>query len=191
LAAVATMPGLLAALPWLLPETEVLRAPLGPLLGQLLLLMTVPVLLGMAVRHLAPGFAQRNHATFRRLSVVAIAGLVVLVLSEGGQSFARDWPAGALASAVFVGASIAAGYGVAAAFALNSSGRLAVMIEFGVRNAALPTAMAVGLLRQFDLAVMMAIYFLTQPPLVLLGLPLHRLLAARRGRLMEVKLQEP
>ena len=191
LAALATMPTLLVLLSWLMPGALTFHAPLGSLLGQLLLLMTFPVLLGMGVRHLAPSFTQRNCSVFRRLSVVAIAGLVVLVVSQGAQDFARDWLEGSLASALLVCGSTAAGYGVATLFSLGISDRLTVLIEFGVRNAALPTAMAVSLLHQFDLAVMMAIYFLTQVPLVFLSISLYRLAAARRSGLMEVKLQQP
>ena len=191
LAALATMPALLVLLSWLMPGALTFHAPLGSLLGQLLLLMTFPVLLGMGVRHLAPSFTQRNCSVFRRLSVVAIAGLVVLVVSQGAQDFARDWLEGSLASALLVCGSTAAGYGVATLFSLGISDRLTVLIEFGVRNAALPTAMAVSLLHQFDLAVMMAIYFLTQVPLIFLSISLYRLAGARRSGLMEVKLQQP
>ncbi|MGH9778559.1 MAG: bile acid:sodium symporter family protein [Candidatus Acidiferrales bacterium] len=191
LAAAATLPALLALLVWFVPDHQSLQVPLGALLGQLLLLMTVPVLLGMGVRYLAPSFTQRNSSRFRRLGVVAVAGLVVLVVSQGAQSFARDWSEGALASALLVLASMAVGYAVAAVFALSANDRLTVLIEFGVRNAALPTAMAVSLLHQFDLAVMMAIYFLTQVPLMFLSISLYRLAAARRSGLMEVKLQQP
>jgi BASS family bile acid:Na+ symporter len=190
LAALGTMPVLLHLLPLLGGRAPALKLPVAPLLAQLLILMTLPVLLGMGIRRLWPRFVQRCEPALRQLSVIAIAALIALVLWEGAQTFARDWPAGALASALFVAASMAAGYATAAAFALKAADRLTLLIEFGVRNAALPAAMAVTLLHQFDLAVMMTVYFLTQAPLMLAWIPLYRWAIHRRSGVLGASLQQ-
>jgi BASS family bile acid:Na+ symporter len=180
LTALLTLPLVLGLLQSVLPARLDLATPLTTVVGQLALLLTLPVLLGMGIRYLAPNFVQPHSGTFRRLSLVGVAALVVLVLSQGAHTFARDWAQGALASALLVALSMAAGYAVAAAYRLNPADRITLLLEFGARNAALPTAMAVMVLHQLDLAVTMTIYFLTQVPLILLGILLYKSVAAPR-----------
>lgn len=187
LGAIVTLPLVLGLLPGLLGAQVSFNVPLVPLLGQVLFLLTVPVVLGMGIRHLAPAFARRNSGRFRRLSMVGVAGLVVLVLAKGAGSFSSDWAQAAQVNALFVLASMALGYGVAAAYRLEARDKLTLLIEFGVRNSALPVAMAVMFFHQFDLAVLVTVYFLMQVSLMLLvilvykSVPAWKLQAAPTG----------
>jgi BASS family bile acid:Na+ symporter len=67
----------------LLGESADIRMPVGPTMVHIAMLTVLPVSLGMSVRRLAPGFAQRMDRPVRILSLLFLALIVVAILVRG------------------------------------------------------------------------------------------------------------
>ena len=82
--AVAWVPLLLnLSVTHLLGESADIRMPVGPTMVHIAMLTVLPVSLGMSVRRLAPGFAQRMDRPVRILSLLFLALIVVAILVRG------------------------------------------------------------------------------------------------------------
>lgn len=88
--AVAWVPLLLnLSVTYLIGESANIRLPLGPTMVHIAMLTVLPVSLGMAVRRLAPGFAQRMDRPVRMLSLLLLALIVVAILVRGRGELAQ------------------------------------------------------------------------------------------------------
>lgn len=68
---------------YLIGGSSNIRLPLGPTMVHIAMLTVLPVALGMSVRRLAPGFAQRMDRPVRILSLLFLALIVVAILVRG------------------------------------------------------------------------------------------------------------
>jgi len=149
-------------------ETVTLHLPVVPVVGQLLGLLVLPVLAGMALRHRAPGFVARHAVTARRVAaagVLLVLGAVVVAQRAVLMTVAADGAAAALA---FTTLAVAAGTAVGRVGRLPREDRFVLVAEFGVRNTALAMLLATQVLGRGDLLAAVVLFFVVQT-LVLLA----------------------
>jgi BASS family bile acid:Na+ symporter len=146
------------------------EVPVGGLVLQLSASLLVPIGLGMSVRARWPDFALRNARLLQRAAIAAIAVLVALAIVLGGEesqlSF-RDAEAGLLGAAVWTLSAMALGWGVGTALRLSSVDRFTLLIEFGARNVAIATIVAIAALERLDLSLFSAAYLAGGYPICL------------------------
>jgi BASS family bile acid:Na+ symporter len=175
LAAVLTMPLLLALFRSQLHDPLSLSAPVPLMVGQLILLLILPTLLGMAVRRARPALAERHGPMLLVFGFVLLAVLVGLVVSLVWERLAGNFMEITLAVALLTVIIILAGWAAGWAGRLTIEDRFTLATVLVVRNVAVATAVAVTVLGRTEFAVFATAYFLTQLPIVLAALGLFRL----------------
>ena len=151
-----------------------LAAPIPLLLGQLLLMLVLPVALGMGIRRRWPDVAEIHRASLQRLAFAGIAAVLLLVILDDPQAFTGGLSTTVPLSAAFVAASMGAGWITAAAVTADRGDRFTIAAEFGTRNVAVATAIAVTLLGRVEFARFATTYFLTELPLMLVAIAAFR-----------------
>ena len=143
------------------------RTPVAALVGQLVIMLLAPILLGMLVRARAPAFAARREPALRAIAFLGLALLIAFVLWKEWDRFRDHLAATALAAALFVCVSFVAGALVGAAIPrVDRRDRFTLAVEFATRNVAIATAVAAVLLGDVEFAVFGSSYFLIEAPLV-------------------------
>jgi BASS family bile acid:Na+ symporter len=179
--AVLTIPALDRVFEFALGRPFGFAAPAALLVTQLLLMLALPIGLGMWIRRRWPRFADEQRPLVQRIGFGALAALIVIVIWSERERFAAGLAQTVPLAAVFVLASLGAGWVVGAAIRASAPDRFTIAAEFATRNVAIATAIAVTLLGRIDFAVFATIYFLTELPIMLAAIALFR---ARRQMLM-------
>jgi BASS family bile acid:Na+ symporter len=143
--------------------------PFPIIFGQLIIMLVIPTILGMCLRHFKPVFTKRYEALFRGVSIAALAGIVGFVVYQEAGNILLGIEDTVLASVVFIVISMIFGLGMGSLLGLNANDRFTLLVEFAVRNIAIATAIAVTVLNRIEFAVFATVYFLTQVPLVVLA----------------------
>jgi BASS family bile acid:Na+ symporter len=167
LLSVATMAVVFEAYDLVLGERFVFAVPTPTLILRLTLMVVLPVLAGMGLRHLTPGFVARHARPFRGAVLIGIACLLVYVMLDQRERLAADWQHTAGAAAAFMGLALLAGLVLGRTLRLPAGDGVTVGILFAVRNVALASAIAITLLHRVEYAVFAAVYFLAAVPLLL------------------------
>lgn len=149
-----------------LGRTASVAPPVASLAQQVLLVLTLPLLLGMSLRHVAPGWVARHQHRLTALGLAAIALLVLGVL-------ASQWPRlrGSLADDALLGLAYT---GVLLAVALGLRrvwpGAVPRALAFGfpARNTAVATVLALTVLEDEATVGCLAVLMLVQVPLLVL-----------------------
>ncbi len=175
LAAVLTMPLLLALFKTQLEDPATLTVPIPLMIGQLFVLLILPVLLGMFARRIRPDFPERHGRTLLRLGIVALAALIALVMIQEWEHLLADFIEIALAVGLLTGIMMLTGFVTGWACALGASDRFALAMVLVVRNVGIATAVAVTVLGRIEFAVFATAYFLNQVPILVAALVLFRL----------------
>jgi BASS family bile acid:Na+ symporter len=147
---------------------------------QLLVMLVIPTILGMCLRHFKPVFTKRYEAVFRGVSIAALAGIIGFVIYQEAGNLLLGIADTVLASIVFIIISMIFGLGVGSILGLNAHDRFTFLVEFAVRNIAIATVIAVTVLNRIEFAVFATVYFLTQVPLVVLAIIFFKRLQPRR-----------
>lgn len=163
LAGLGTMPLVMAAYRFL-GQSLGFEVPAGRLVGHVFLMLVLPVLAGMALRHYHPAFAARHDMTFRRVSLAGLALLIGYIISEEGVRVAKEITETMLAAGMFVCLAMASGYGIGVFSGGDTKDSFTLLIEFAVRNVAIATAIAVTVLGRLEFAAFATAYFLIETP---------------------------
>jgi len=171
LAAVVSFPVLSAAgIELLLGERIAVEVPIVPLMGQLVVLVLLPVTLGMIVRQRRPDLAGRYATPLRRFTFLAIIGLLVIAMASDTTGLAADVTHGLFAAFIWTLMAMGLGWGLARMAGLERDDAFAFLIEFSVKNVGFAAIVALAVLDRPDLAVFFGSY-------VLIGYPLAALFA--------------
>ncbi len=146
-------------------ETTAVSLPIPALTGQMLFLVLLPVCLGMFIRQRSPGLALRYSGPLRRVTFLAIIGLIIAALSSDTTGLAGQIVDGLLAALLWTMMAMALGWLVARACGLEINDAFTVVIEFSVRNVGLAAIVALAVLERPDLAVFFGAYVLVGYPL--------------------------
>jgi BASS family bile acid:Na+ symporter len=161
---------------------ELPSLPASRMLLELIGFTLVPLLLGMVIRALFAGFAERALEPIRK----TVLYLMVLVLLLGIVSSYREIldhfaAAGALVLTMNL-LSMAMGYGVARLFRLPTTQVVTLTFEVGVHNLALSYAITLSILKRPDLAVSAFLYAVVMPATALGFVAIAKRLIATDGR---------
>jgi len=164
---VVTMAGIFEVYVYLLGEHFVFAVPSPTLLGRVMLMPVLPVLAGISVRCVAPGFAEARANSVHRASLAGIAFLLVYVMVTQRAQLATEWQQTTVVAAIFMGLALLAGLSLARFLRLSKEDSVTVGIGFAVRNVALASAVAITLLNHVEYDAFAVVYFLTEVPLLL------------------------
>lgn len=165
LAAMVTMPLVMTVFARIMTVSATFTAPIVPLLLNLGLFLVLPIILGMVLRHLRPGFVDRHDRWLRGVSVVLLVALIVQILWQAPEAFTIDLDQTLLASVAMAGLAIMAGILLGWLMKLEHGDFWAVVIRMMVQNIALATTIAVTVYRQPRFASFAVAYFLVQVPI--------------------------
>ena len=154
-------------------------APVSVLAAQLLVVLALPVVLGMAARHWTPALAFRAAPTLRQLAIIGTVIMLTLIVIDDWGAFVSGLSSTVPLAAAFVAASFAAGWITAMPFSPSRGDRFAVAAEFGARNIGVATAIAVTILGRVEFARFTATYSFVELPLMLGAVALFRARTAR------------
>lgn len=166
LAAVVTMPLTMEAYELFFGQAIGFKVPASKLMMDLLAMLVLPVLGGMALRHFQPVFVKRHEVIFRYVSLIGLVGLIGYVLSQEGGHVAQEIGDTVLAGGAFLGLSMAVGYGTGFASGGDVKDRFTLLIEFAGRNVAIATAITVTVLGRIEFAAFATAYFLIEVPIL-------------------------
>lgn len=143
---------------------------------EVIVIVLVPVVLGMAVHRRAPAFSARMEKPMKIFSAVVLAAFALIAIAKEWtalvESFAGIGPAVLLFNAI----SLASGYYLSRAAGLDKSMATAISFEIGIHNSTLAIFIALSVLGNFQLALPAAIYSVSMYLLATLfgGLVLRR-----------------
>lgn len=160
---------------WLLFEAdERPRLPVMLMIAQLFILLLLPTILGMWLRYIRPQWVAINARLLRRMSVLAMAVIILLVgLEQGGKLLTYAGEV-ALGASFYTLISMAIGWGVGVALGTGSAERFTLMVEYSLRNLALVSVVGATLLGNKELLVFAAVFFLLQMPFMILATYIRR-----------------
>lgn len=139
---------------------EVGQLPVGRLIGSVLVVTTLPVLLGMAARRFAPGASARVERPVGRVATAFFAAIVIGTFAAHRNTILDNLAAVGPATLALNFAVMAGGWGLARLAGCGRPDRVAVAMECGLQNAGLAIFVALGLLQRPELAVAAVVYAL-------------------------------
>jgi BASS family bile acid:Na+ symporter len=141
-------------------QSSVVDIPVGSMARGVFLLTTVPVALGMALRHFKPVLTTRIEPAAGKLAT-ALFVLIVIATFVGQRTVIIDnLPAVGPAMIVLNLLAMGMGFGLAALSGLARSGRIAIAMECGLQNAGLGIFVAMTVLQTPALSVPIVVYAL-------------------------------
>jgi BASS family bile acid:Na+ symporter len=174
MAASVTIPLVGKALELALERPLGLSAPIPLLVGQLLLVLGLPVAIGMWMRQRVPHVAERYAPVLQRVAFGGTGLVLFLIIADAPGAFWGGLAATVPLAAMFVAGSIGAGWMSATLVTLDRGDRFTLAAEFGARNVAVAMAIAVTLLGRIEFARFAVTYTLTEIPLMLAAIALFR-----------------
>ncbi len=141
-------------------DTSPIDLPVQQMVRGIFLLTTVPVILGMALRHLHPALACRIEKPAGKLATVMFVLIVIATFVGQHELLLANLPR--IGPAIFVLSILIMGMGMGLSYLTRLAPReaIAVAMECGLQNAALGIFVAVGLLNRPDLSVPSVVYAL-------------------------------
>ncbi|MCF8151231.1 MAG: bile acid:sodium symporter family protein [Burkholderiaceae bacterium] len=160
-AAVVTLPWIVAAaMQHFSGQMLAMEIPVGRMVRGMFLLTTVPVVLGMSLRHLRPAFTRRIELAAGRVATSLFVLIVIATFVSQRAVLVEHLPSVGPAMLMLNLLAMSLGFGLAAVSGLQSRGRIAVAMESGLQNAALGIFVAASVLQAPALAVPSVVYAL-------------------------------
>jgi BASS family bile acid:Na+ symporter len=177
--AFVTLP-LLAALGFqlLLQRQESVPLPVGQMTTQLFVVLLLPTLAGMWIRHGFAALVQRRGELFRRISIGALVVLIAFVIQDQVHNLVARIGELLLTAVLFSLFAMAAGAATAWGLTQKPDVRFAFVVEYATRNLGIATVVGATLLGHTELVVFAAAFFLIQVPLMLAAVMLQRMKSA-------------
>ena len=140
---------------------QLTELPVGRLIGSVLVVTTLPILAGMALRHKVSGFTARSEPLIGRLATLFFAAIVVATFVSHQHTILANLLSIGPATMVLNFAVLGTAYGLVMLAGAGRRDAVAVAMECGLQNAGLAIFVAIVLLRQPELAVGAVVYALT------------------------------
>ena len=150
------------------------------MIQQLVLLMLVPISIGMVVRRLHTGLAERYRAMLKRASFAVIAVIILFIIANQRELFATHLASAAAVATLLVVSGMAIGSTLGRIIGAPPPDRLAFLIEFSSRNTAIAIVVAASILGRLDYALFVVAYFIVELAMVLGVLGVMRVAPAVR-----------
>lgn len=146
------------------------------------IITTVPVALGMLLRHYKPAFTQRFEPRAGRIATALFILIVIATFVSQRQALFDHLATTGPAAFVLCALTMAVGFGLGALAGVDRGGRIAIAVESGLQNAALAIFLALTVLKLPAMAVPGVIYALLMNVCALAFIALMRL-PCRQSRL--------
>jgi len=174
LLALVSMPLLTAAgIALFLNQQDAIPVPVARMVGQLALMLLLPLALGMALRHGWPGLVNQGRRWLRRLSLLGLTVLVGAILYAQRADLASGLGPMVTAALVFSVTAMLTGWGLGWLIGLNRQDRFTLLLEFGVRNLALVALIGITVLGRVEFVLFATLFLVVEMPIVLLLAGLH------------------
>ena len=125
---------------------------------EVIAIVLIPVLLGMAVARKAPGFSNRMEKPVKIFSAVVLAVVTVLAIAKEWSSLSTTFGQIGPAVLLFNLLSLFAGYYLSRAAGLDKPLSTAICYEIGIHNSTLAIFVALSVLESYPLALPAAVY---------------------------------
>ncbi|HQR06386.1 MAG TPA: bile acid:sodium symporter [Gemmatales bacterium] len=168
LAAVITIPAWLWVLQPMFDNPDSFQVPILVILGQLLLLLMLPIFIGMTIRRRLPGLTQRYGRILLLVSILSLAFLIGFVVAQEWEHLLADYTQIALVVVALTVIMLLLGWVSGKLFGLTLRDQFANSMVLVVRNVGIATAVAVSVLGRTEFAAFASAYFLSQIPVVAL-----------------------
>lgn len=155
--------------------------PFQTLAMHLVVLLILPVLIGIYVRHKKASFVEQHHSRLQLAGSLSLFLLIAFVIYQSPDTFLHNIRDIAVASTAFVLLSMLAGFLIGWLLRLENEDRFALISELGVRNVAISTTVAISVLSRAEFAVFGTAYFLLEMPFLLAAVMIYRRIM-RTGR---------
>jgi BASS family bile acid:Na+ symporter len=142
-----------------------MAVPVVPMIGQLVVLVLVPIGLGMRLRARRPAWADARGALLRRLVLVGVVAVIAIGAMSDPSGLFSDTLDALWVGLLWTATAMVVGYTVAAIVGLEAVDRFTMAIEFSVKNVGLAAIVAISALGRPELAVFAGAYVLTGYPL--------------------------
>jgi bile acid:Na+ symporter, BASS family len=133
---------------------------------QVFAVVLVPVVIGMVVRRVAPGFAERAERPVRVLSAVVLVAVIAGAIATESDSIGSYLAEIGLVAALFCVCSLVVGYFLPRLVRVGRAQAIASAFEVGIHNSTLAIAVALGVLGNERLAIPAAVYGVIMFPIV-------------------------
>jgi len=174
LLALVSMPLLTAAgIALFLNQQDAIPVPVARMVGQLALMLLLPLALGMALRQGWPEWVHQGRRWLRRLSLLGLAVLVGAILYAQRADLASGLGPMVTAALVFSVTAMLTGWGLGWLIGLNRQDRFTLLLEFGVRNLALVALIGITVLGRVEFVLFATLFLVVEMPIVLLLAGLH------------------
>ena len=150
--------------------------PTATVLKQTVIGLLLPVLVGMAVRHLASAWTARHEQVLQRLALLAVGLLVAFIVIDQIAFIRAQLALLLLTAALFTCVLLAVGWLFGRILSRADAERRGLLFGFPARNMAVAMLVAVAAFGRADIAAFAAVFFLVQ---VLVLVPLALLLGQR------------
>ena len=135
------------------PELPIASTMIG-----ILLITTVPVVLGMIVRRISPSFADKAERVFSPLSIILFVAVVIGALIQERENIVPYITQTGIPTLVLNIVTLAVAALAATVMALPRDQRVAITLECGLQNSTLGLAVAITILNRPDISIPIAVY---------------------------------
>ena len=163
-----------------LGESTAIEVPVAKLMLQLFGLLIPPLAVGMLIRARFPAFVQRQGERLQRASLVAVAGLLVIIFRGGAAGRFLELFGDLALALLFTLLAMVVGLVLAWLVRAPLAERITFAIEFPVRNLAIAAFIGATVLGEVEFVLLAACVFVVQAPVMLLVGAIAR---GRGGRL--------
>ena len=140
---------------------EAVRPPVLLMFGQLVALLVVPLVAGMALRRWRRSFFEKIRPRLQRAVLAAIVAIVAWILVDRAPDIAGELVPGFVAASLFLLPAMVLGEVLGRVARARPAERLAYVVELGFRNLALAVVVTVTLLRQEGFLAFATVFFVT------------------------------
>lgn len=155
------------------PGEEAKLLPVFNTILSVLFITGVPVIIGMVIRSKFPSFAEKSGKTFKILSALFLAIIIIATLVKERQHLAEFFTVAGPAALALNVLTLGISYILARIIQLSLKQSLTISIESGIQNGTLGIAIATTLLQNPTMAIPSAIYgilmFLTSIFIIMIG----------------------
>ena len=148
------------SLKYLMGEGSEFVLPVGKTMGILIFLTIIPVGLGMIIRRFAPHFSDRVQPMVKIFGIAFLFGLVVFLCYQQRDIIVEAFLVTGPVSLLLNVSTMALGYYSARRLQLNNAQSISITLEVGLQNSGLAMTMALGILQNYQMSIVPAIYTL-------------------------------
>lgn len=139
-------------------STEAVAFPVGDVMIQVAALTVVPIIIGMAIRHYRPSFAERTKNGSKIFSGLFLLLVIVALVIQNWSVVQSEAPRFAFAFILLNALALAAGFIIAKLFSLNQKQSTTIGIETGLQNSTLAITIALSILGSSEMTIIPALY---------------------------------